>query len=273
MAVVFMTDPNTGRCALYDENGTTGEPDDPNSVRNAPLNNPSIHLDKIYFHSDLDYMEVAFEGTTVINHPAVPAAPGSTTTTDNVQYGGAAADHLLATHNLGYVPTAMVSRGSNIITPGYPIYANANCYRFVTAYCTSTQLRLYEDALRAGSGSAQTITYEWKIFREVPISTNTLLMDYDPVTSTVQMGLGKFNSSRKYLQVIVGGSPYFFPIGRTADLNNGAIRIVDAVGNVFDPVLSGLRSRLANPSNTPYGNLMTYNGSFTGGQVIQVKVP
>lgn len=272
MAVVFMTDPATGRCALYDENTTVGDPTDPNSTRNAPLNNPGAHLDKIYFHSDFLYGEVALSGSITIGHPAIAAGSTAGANT-SVVFGGAATTHVLATHGLGFAPMAMVSFGSNVITPGYPIYAGNNSWRFVTAYSTNSQLLLYEDALRSGAAPSQAVTYDYLLFRDTPQAVSTQLIDWDPATSTVKMGLGKFDSSKRYLQVIVGGSPYFFPLGRTGDLSNGAMRIVDAVGNVFDPVLSGLAYRIVPPSGSSYGASMSYNGGYTGGPVIQVKAP
>lgn len=272
MAIVFMTDPNTGRCALYDENGTAGNPDDPNSVRNAPLNNPAQHLDKIYFHSDFLYGEVALSGSITIGHPAIAA--GSTAGANaNVVFGGAPATHVLANHNLGIVPMAMVSLGSNVITPGYPIYAGSNSWRFVTAYCTASQLLLHENALRSGAAGGQSVTYDYLIFRDEPQAVSTHLIDWNTSTEVVKMGLGKFDSSKRYLQVVAGGTPYFFPMGRTGDLSNGAMRIVDAVGNVFDPVLSGLAYRIIPPSSSSFGASMSYNGAFAGGPVIQVKAP
>lgn len=277
MAIIFMTDPATGRCALYDENGTSGDADNPNSTRNAPLNSPASHLDKVYFHSDFDYMEVS-HGPTVatISHAAVTA--GSVPSGASIAFGwtAASADHLLLTHGLGYVPQAMVVYDGNLLWPGMPVQVDGSGgSRFVSFYCTSSAVRLYEWASVGSSNlAAASRDYTVLVFKAPPAPSGSVLVDFDPSTGVVEMGFGKFNSSRRYLQVVAGGTPFGIAYGRTIDLNNGAPRAVRPDGTTFDPVPSSLTLGVERPG-TSYvqGSSMGYGGSYAGPGSIQVQAP
>ena len=282
MAIVFMTDPETGRCALFDENGSSGDFDDPNSARNAPLNSPASHLDKVYFHSDFDYLDVSHGPTVVtVNHSAVSV--GSPPAGQPFRFGftTAAADRLLLTHSLGYAPLALVIYDDNVCWPGMPVQSDGGGgARFVTAYSTSTEIRLYEFASVGSSDLAATsLDYTVIVFKDPPAPSGDVLMDFDPSTGVVKMGLGKFESSRRYLQVVDGGSPFGLSLGRTIDLNNGAPRAVRPDGTTFNPVPSSLQLGLSRFGLTGanwgyvYGSSMAYGGSFTGSGAIQVQAP
>lgn len=278
MAKVFMTDRSNGRCALYDENGTTGNPDDPNASRNAPLNSPVTHLDKVYFHSDFDYLEVSHSATATVSHASVTATTPPAGQAAGFGWNSAQADHLLLTHSLGYVPFALVARGDNILWPGTPVQTDANGgARYVTAYCTSTGVYLYEWASIGSSTLAATsLSYQVLVFRAPPAASGDILVDRDAATDVVEMGFGKFQSDRRYLQVVSGGTPLGFSLGRTIDLNNGAPRFVRPDGTTHDPVPAALKLGLTGLtffSGGIYGAAMTYNGSFTGAGAIEVQAP
>jgi len=281
MEIAFMTDPDTGRCALYDEAPGGGEYDDPNSLLNGPLNDPVTWLANLYFHSDFNYMEVSHGPTnTGISHAAVSASSSSAPLAATVPFGwyAASATHLLLTHNLGYVPNAMVYvSGGNVIWPGMPVQvAGDGGARYVSVYCTSTEVRLYEYASTGPSTlPATSLTYTVIVFKNPPAPSGNTLLDFDPSTGAVQMGLGKFNSSRRYLQVVPGGSPFGIAYGRTIDLKNGAVRAVRPDGVTYDPVPVGLTMGLSRIQFYPtvYGASMGYNGSFSGPPQIMVQAP
>lgn len=281
MAVVFMTDPATGRCALYNEPVLTGDPQNPNSARNAPLNSAVANWQNIYFHSDFNYMGVSHGPTTVsVSHAAV-AAGGATVPEAgaSITFGWAAtsADHLVLTHNLGYIPNAMVVVNGNVLWPGMPVQvASDGGSRYVSAYCTTTQVRLYE---WASSGAttlpAINLSYTVIVFETPPAASGTFLMDFNPTSGIVQMGRGKFNSGKRYLQVVSGGTPFGIAYGRTIDLANGAPRAVRPDGVAYNPVPASLTLGLVKYPGYPitYGASMAYNGSFAGPQQIQVQAP
>lgn len=283
MSVVMMNDPATGRFAIYDEAPGGGDPSDPNSLCNRPLNNPASWLDLIYFHTDLDYMEVINGPTTVtVNHAAVsPAASPPATATINFGLGNGVADTLLLTHNLGYIPQAMVIVNGNVVWPGMPVQVDGSGgSRFVSFYVTTTQVRLYEYSSTGNSTLAATsLDYTVIVFKQPPVPSGNILFDFDTVTGVVQMGKGKFNSLRRYLQVVPGGSPFGVSLGRTIDLSNGAIRAWRPDGNYYEPVPVGLVAYIPRPRapggfyGSSYGNDMSYNGSYGNPGAIQVQVP
>src|SRR5690606_10520714 len=100
------------------------------------------------FHSDFDYYgAVAWDMSRVISHPSVsglsyqvsPYEPAS------AQYFGRSSvtTHALITHNLGYVPKFFVAYDGQMIPHGTPIQTDSgNRARFVSAYATTTQIRL-----------------------------------------------------------------------------------------------------------------------------------
>lgn len=257
MPFVFMTDRATGRCALFEENGTTGDVTDPNSVRNAPLNSPVLHLDKIRFHSDWDYYLVEIGPTTVsVNHPALGGGSNTITLFPSVTRLGTigVVDHVLLTHNLGYAPAFAVISGDALIGPGSDIQSSADTVRNVTPYATSTIIGL-RDLHISGSNTLPAITrsYTVIVFRDT-VAENDYLIDYVAATDSLTMGLGKFRADKKALRrtLISDASPFDISTGRTVDIKNGGSRTVLADGTTFtDP---------------------WYNGTFTGSPSIQCTV-
>ncbi|KKB09413.1 hypothetical protein [Devosia chinhatensis] len=284
MATVFMNDPATGRFALFDEAPGGGAVDNPNSLRNRPLNDPLNWLANIYFHSDFNYLEVAFGPTNVtVNHSAVSVvSPPIGATVQFGWNGGASVDRLLFTHSLGYVPLVMAVLGNNMVWPGMPVQSQGDGgVRFATIYATSTEVRMKEFGTTGPSTlAAASLTYTLLIFANQPSPTGNVLFDFDPVTGIVEMGRRKFKSDRRYLQVVPGGSPFGISYGgRTIDLANGAPRAVRADGTAFDPIPASLGAALSRLGYTGtdwgfiYGSGMNYTGSFTGPGQIQVQAP
>jgi len=283
MAIVFMTDPATGRCALFDEAPGGGAYDDPNSVRNAPLNNPVTWFANLYFHSDFNYMEVSYgPATATVSHPSVATIP-SIGGTISFGWGSAIADHALYAHGLGYAPLALVALGNNILWPGMPVQVQGDGgMRFCTIYTDATHVRMYEFASVGISNLAPvSLDYTLLVFRNPPAPTGNILMDFNPSTGELQMGLGKFNSLRRYLQVVAGGTPFGIAEGgRTIDLANGSPRAFRPDGTYYEPIPANTRSALSRTDlrgtnwGSIYGNDMAYNGSFAGPpSSIQVQAP
>ena len=281
---VYMTDPVTGRCALFDEPVDSGAFDDPNSARNAPLNSPSTNLRHLYFHSDFDYMEVAIGPTVVtVAHAAIAAPPIPAGANAAFRWNTATVDRLLYTHNLGYEPIVFIIDSlNNVIWPGMPIQSTIDGGgRYVSVYVNSTEVRMHESSSAGATGLAATsIDYTLLIFAATPAASGNILFDFDPVDGTVLMGLGKFDSTRRYLQVISGGSPFAITKGRTIDLKNGALRAVRADGTFFEPVPASIQIGFArigygNVGNfgVSYGPSLAYNGSYADPGNILVQVP
>jgi len=248
-----MTDPATGRCALFEENGTSGDLMDPNSVRNAPLNNPVAHLDKIRFHSDFDYYLVDSITEVTVSHPAVAGA--SVAVTASVTRVGQLSKtaHTLVTHGLGYVPNYMIESGGVLIGQSSVIQIG-NGGRLVSPYATTSTINL----LDVGTSTSATLaamskTYRVIIFRQ-PTADSPYLFDWDPIAGALIMGEGKFRGALPALRrtLIGDASPFDIPLGRTSDLRNGVSKTVLADGSSF--------------------TFPAYTGSFAGSASLQCTV-
>lgn len=273
----------TGKVGLYD-----GDPNDPLSTRLLPLNNPASYLSQIHFHSDLDYLEVALAGTVTINHALVPGNPaptpigGSAIFADSWGWNAGGDDNLIVTHNLGYEPFVLVAAGNNVLWPGMPVDNNdVGSARYATAYVTTTELRL-ATICTAGVNDlpAKSITYTYLVFKNPPAAVGSILFKNDPSADVLSMGLGKFSSDRAYLQVVPGGSPLGVSLGRTIDLNKGAMRAYRSDGTHYEPVPADLAMALYRQSYdgtitypVTYGASMAYGGSYAAPASLQVQAP
>jgi len=266
-----------GKVALFDEAAGGGAFDDINAPRNAPLIDPANNLDKVYFHSDLDYFEVVFEATITINHPLIAAGTVPPDYTIAFGWNSISADYLLQTHSLGYLPFALVAQGTNILWPGMPVQEDANGGgRYVSAYVTTTELRLYEwGSIGNVDLPAVSLAYKLLIFKQPPAASGTYRVDTNAGLGTASLGFNKFNIARKYLQVVPGGSPLGLSYGRTIDLNNGAPRAMRPDLTSYDPVPGTLNLTMLTHFGYPRvaGASMAYGGAFAGLPVIQVQAP
>lgn len=283
MSTVFMTDPDTGRAALFDEPTTSGEASDPNSPRNAPLNNPDTNLQFIRFHSDFDYMETSLgPNEVIVNHPTISAGgtPGSGQIGIDgvIYYSNSSVDHVLATHNLGYIPVFFVISDEDIVYSGQPIqFLPDGRTRKITAIATTTQIILREWSARTSVDLPSiSKTYTVVVFRQPPPPSGNILFDFNPITGIVEMGLGKFNSERAYLQTNSTNTGYGFSLGRSIDLQNGAPRYVDPDSTITDPVPTTTSAKIRftlEPNTAAFGPSLGYTGSFLGSPSIEVVVP
>jgi hypothetical protein len=187
----FMVDPVTQNIGLYDEPVASGDPTDPNSARNAPLNDPEGQLASLYWHILLDNMEVLFDTSVTVSHAATSA--GGSTSDSGAQQSAAfdvddtTADHDVYTHSAGYEPFVLAAIGDNILVPGYPVQVpvSANgAARYVTVYVTSTKVFLREYRTRGASGlSALSQSYRLLGFRRQRSAEGNdppRLADFDP---------------------------------------------------------------------------------------------
>lgn len=284
MAIVFMTDPDTGRCALFEEAPGGGDVENPNSLGNRPLNDPVTWFANLYFHSDFNYMEVSHGPVSVsVTHPSIAPLPIPNGATVAFGWGSGTANHVLLEHGLGYPPLVLVALGNNILWPGMPVQVQGDGgQRFATVYSDATHVRLYEFAsIGTSTLTAASLNYTLLVFRNPPVATGDIALEFDPSTGALQMGRGKFNSLRRYLQVVAGGTPFGMAYGgRTIDLANGAPRAFRPDGSYFEPVLAAAQIALNRQDlrgtnwGTIYGASMAYNGVFAGPPgSIQVQAP
>lgn len=254
--------PADGIFAIFEEPNTTGARTDIDAARNAPAKFPADNLDKVRFHVDFDYYQVAVGPTDVtINHASVAGTSTAVVsfwggTGQVVRQGQIVSTHVdLLTHDLGYIPAYMVISGGEIIAPGTVVQTQTSPTRIrtVTPYATTTKIRLYDVGISAASAlSSLSKDYTVLVFR-APIEDSDQLMSFDPDTGRVILGLGKFDSDLKMLrQAGAGDSAFDISLGRTIDIRNGRARTVLANGT----------------TTTEVG----YSGSFAGAGSIQCAV-
>lgn len=284
--------PDYNKVALFDDAPGGGDHDDINSPRNRPALNPEQWLENIYFHSDLDNLEVVSDTTVAISHASTSGATtgglsssssqggGGSQNAASLKYRASSAEHVLVTHGLGYAPICAVVVGSNVLFPGMPVQTQSDGRgRYCSAYATTTQIKLYEwTSVSSVALPAASVNYRVIVFRAPRSPSGDLLFSCDPATGKITMAKGRFDSTRRYLQVVPGGSPFGVAYGKTMQLRNGAPRFVNPNGSVFEPVPAALKGRwvcsyVGGTYTGAYGSSMAYNGTFTGPEQILVQAP
>lgn len=258
MAIVFMTSRATSQAAIFEEAPGGGDADDPNSLCNRPLLHPVEWLANIFFHTDLDYYQVALGPTDVeIEHPVVPGKTTNMGSVVSVTHIGQRIplDHPLVEHNLGYVPRYMIVWNGSVLPPATIIQLeDSNRKRVVTPYATETHIHLYESGFSSNvTLPAVTETYSVIVFK-APVAGGENLFDFERATGRVVLGGGKFDSDLLRLRQASdsAASPFDIPLGPTVDIANGAVRTVLPDGTTYEE------------SN--------YNGSFMGSPSIECEV-
>ncbi|KRA42087.1 hypothetical protein [Devosia sp. Root635] len=257
MAYVFMNDPATGNVAVFEENGTSGDPEDPNSTRNAPLNDPVTHLAKVRFHNAFDYYQVDSDTSgIVVNHALVASASTAVSSQPVITRVGQVVKtniNLLA-HGLPYAPAYMIVSNDGLIGQSSLIQVASGRSRRVSPWANSTHIGLLDVGISSASSlAALSKTYRVIVFKQ-PVETDSYMADIDLDAGVLSMGYGKWRGDLKQLRqaVLADASPFDVPLGRTSDIRNGTSRTVLADGTVF----------------TSSG----YDGSFAGSASIQCSV-
>lgn len=263
-----------GVVGLFDEADGGGDWRDIDAPRNAPLKSPHLHMDKVHYHSLLNYLEVAFDTLVTVNHGSIAGigAPPAADLSAVFGWGGVSDDHLLLTHGLGVIPPFFrVAVGSVMINSGHPTQIDTGGrVRYVSAYATTTEIRLWETASRTSATLASaSIDYRVLVCRPPPAPASDALIE---VIGGVTMFSGRrWRSDRRYLQVVAGGTPFALLQGRGGDIHNGALRIALASGSTLDPVPATTVRIL--PGTGAYGPSLAYGGSFAVPDIIAVQAP
>ena len=223
------------RCAIYEEASGGGDPLDPNSQMNRPVINPTAWLPNVYFHSDLDYYGIAAQATVSISHASIA---GQTNPTEGaVQFLGQAVstNHLLVTHGLGYVPRFFCIYNGRLIPHGTPVQdAGSGKKRYVTAYATTTQIRLFEVGYSDNTSlPAVSRNYQIIAFRDPTVNPTNTALNIEP--GQADFGFGHFRGSEPHLRAD-GAGDVQWPIAtrRTAAIRNGGLRVYQPNGTFVD---------------------------------------
>jgi hypothetical protein len=236
MSIRFYAD--VSRVAIYEEAPGGGSAIDPNSLMNRPVLDPLTWIDYVYFHSDFGYYGVVASGTTTISHPVVA---GSTVTVgedaylSQLYYGQSQTfDHLLLQHNLGYVPKFFVAYDSKMIPHGMPVQTSGAGVRLVSAYATTTQIRLREFATSSASDlPATSRDYQVLVFRQDAVDPLLPMLRMEP--GDIVFAQGKFRANTPHLRATGSGDSIFAQAKtRTAAVRNGSFRAYPPNGSPVD---------------------------------------
>jgi hypothetical protein len=206
----------------------------------APFNNPMAYLSAIYFHSDLNYYGVAAKDLAkVINHAAVAATVSYPTYPGGPSYGAVlygqivVTTHSLIVHNLGYVPKFFVAANNKLLPQGIPLQQEGDRARFISAYATTTEIRLREVGMSSDAAlSSVSLTYQVLVFRDVAADPALPLLSIKP--DAVILDHGKFRNDQGHLrQVGNGESPFGISTGPCSDVRNGGVRTFLPGGDVY----------------------------------------
>lgn len=270
----------TGEAALFREADGGGDYRDLDAPRNAPAKTPEAHLDKLFFHSQLDLLEVQLVASVTISHAAITAAAapsGSTSQSQRFVWGGFTDDHLLVdltALGLSREPICMVAADGRMISGVQPVQTGTlGRARYASVYSTTTEVRLYEEASRANTDlPAVDITYTVWVLRDPPGPVGNTLRQFDPETGETVLGFERFGSLRRYVQVALGGSPLALLKGRGLDLDCGAPRFLRAGTTPYEPVPVGFALTII-PGTGSFGAALAYAGSFVGSGDVEVQAP
>jgi len=105
---------------------------------NLPLTNPTTYLNRIYFDTRFDYLNIIQKTDFVQNYSLVTADPDPTKNTN---------EYTIAIHNFGYVPAAiLIDYDTREIIAGhtYVQIVNNNSFRIVSLAMDSTKFYIKE---------------------------------------------------------------------------------------------------------------------------------
>lgn len=225
--------PGTGKMVIW-EKPASGD-------RMAPFDDPETHFDLIRFCSEFQYLNnsLRVNGITVA-HSSVAGVTGSGYVAPGPNGGSTGpvangqvvtTNKALYTHSLGYVPQFMVLFNGALLYPGTAVQISSTKkeIRLASAYATTTEIRIREIGISSATAlAAANINYDVIIFRDPAKVSGAPLFQVEP--SGISLGYGRITSEQKPMRRVVGAESFFFiPLGRTADIRNGAYRTISPV--------------------------------------------
>lgn len=244
--------------ACFIEPNTTGNVDNFDAPRNAPVKTPQSHLDKIVFHSSFFQYEIAAGPSSVtINHTALAGkatvwslptgglwiggdAPNSITVTT---YGDTRETNIqLFNHGLGYIPKFMVALDNRRLPDGYIVQQESSgAHRRVAIWADTTHIWLREFAVSGDVPQplpAASRTYKVMVFRNSVPNPAKPLFGMDGGNLIIARGI--IDSGKKYLRRTGSGdTPFALNLGRTIDISNGGSRTMSGGISVSEPRYNG----------------------------------
>jgi len=226
---------STGTVAIYDA--------DTEAAFTDPLNN----LDKVYFHSDLDYfvMRQKFDTTISLPSRSVPSnGDGGAITTiggftiwesgeDSGATTGGVDSYQIGTHSItDPFPLAIIN--GTVISGTLIIRADDQRRRAVSVGVTSSEVLLYE-CWNGGGGNnlpSENVDVTVYLFSTTTAPDASEIIKLTP--SRIIASAGKLDSDGNHVKLDATSSVKMPLGGETIDLGDGGFRYIDADGNTVD---------------------------------------
>lgn len=206
----------------------------------AALTSPADNIRKVFFHSDLDYLEIGYESSFSITFPA---RTGSDWTEDSTT-------HHTVSHGLGVIPYGVFLAGGEQLSTLEPVQLTGTYERHVALGLSSTQYWIQESWYQKASMPAITISFDVYLLRDAPSTTMAKRLSF--TSERLLMGGGKFDTERAYLRETASAPAFWMTAGRTIDTD-----------------YSGIRHKRPNGTQVSFQG---YGGSFTGDPVYGINV-
>jgi len=228
-------------------NGSTGTVAIYDADTEAAFTNPQANLDKVYFHSDLDYfiMRKKFETTISLPSRSVPSnGDGGSVTTiggftiwesgeDSGATTGGVDSYQIGTHSISDpFPLAIIN--GTVISGTLLIRADNQRRRSVSVGVTSTEVLLYE-CWNGGGGNnlpQEDVDVEVYLFSTTTAADATETLKLTP--TRIVASSGKLDSDGNHVKLDATSSVKMPLDGETFDLGDGGFRYIDADGNTVD---------------------------------------
>lgn len=254
----FLVGTTRARCVVWSKAGLAD--------KMSPYKDPVNNLESVVFCSDFSYYAKApgFPVDVAVTHAAVTADGGTVigagfTVTSYTSV--TETDTKLADHNLGYLPSFMVSLNGIEYPSGCPIQSNGSgSRRCVTFYADTTSIYVHDNSRPSSVGLPSiAVTYHVTVFRSPdPVAGVPL---YQASATRVRLGYGKVDSNDTVIRDPQVGEPFYtIPASSVCDISNGRPFWVLTDGTRFD--LTGLLFSTGG-----------YNGTLKGVARKQVAIP
>lgn len=212
----------------------------------AAFTNPLANLDKVYFHSALDYVGVDRIYTGVISHPArtASATDDKYLASNKRPLTGTQEWTLLSFPNAGYIPQAVLVVNGEQLPGAAPIQRNGPASaRYAILRMTNTAAILHERWHTFNDSiAALNITYTLYIFTGPIAQAGNKTLYISP--NQMIASRGKLDTAYRYIRSKATSPDFRLIRGATADVSGGGLRMVTPAGTVI--------------------NDGVYNGSFAG---------
>lgn len=226
---------SSGRVAIYDAD------------TEAAFTNPQANLDKVYFHSDLDYfvMRQKFSATITLPSRSIPSnGDGGVAVTvggftvwesgaDGDATTGGVTSHQIGTHNISDPFPLAIINGS-VISGTQIIRADAQRRRAVSVGVTSTEVLLYE-AWNGGDGQnfpSENVSVDVYLFSTTTAPDASEIIKLTP--SRIIASAGKLDSDGNHVKLDATSSLKMPLDGETIDVSGGGFSYIDASGNTVN---------------------------------------